>query len=226
MPVSPAATSLADGEREVLPRSGEACSPPPESLGLPGALPLHIRLLDTYSDAELFEFCALNRDLDIERTARGELLIMAPAGVRTSHLNLQLATQLNQWAKRDGTGWATDSSGGFILPNSAMRAPDAAWVRSRRFDITAGEAPGGFLSLCPDFAIELLSSPAALRATQAKMREYIENGLQLGWLIDPFERRVQVYRPNGEIEILDDPDGVDGDPFLLPGFRLDLRGIW
>ena len=107
-----------------------------------------------------------------------------------------------------------------------MRAPGAAWVRSSRFDITAEEGQGGFLSLWPDFAIELLSSPAALRATQARMREYIENGLQLGWLIDPFERRVHVYRPNGAIEVLDDPDGVDGGPFLLPGFRLELRGIW
>ena len=187
--------------------------------------PVRIRPLGLFSDDQLYEFCRLNSDLDIERTADGDLLIMAPASFRTSHLNLRIILQLGRWAERDGTGVATESSGGFILPNSAMRAPDAAWIRRDRLTTVPQEQQERFLPLCPDFAIELRSSSDTLGAAQSKMREYLDNGLRLGWLIDPFARRVHVYRPGVDVEVLDDPDGVDGAP-VLPGFRLDLSGIW
>ncbi len=186
--------------------------------------PLRIRPLGLLSNDRFYEFCRLNSDLRIERTASGDLLIMAPASFRTSHINLRIVTQLAHWAERDGTGVATESSGGFILANSAVRAPDAAWTRHDRLETVPREQQDRFLPLCPDFAIELLSPSDALGSAQEKMREYIENGLRLGWLIDPFARRVYVYRPGVDVQVLDDPDGVDGAP-VLPGFRLHLSRI-
>ena len=191
---------------------------------LPG-FPVLVRPLAAFSDDRFYEFCRLNDELEIERTAQGDLLIMAPASCRTSHLNLRIAVQLGQWAERDGKGLATESSGGFILPNSAVYAPDAAWIRRDRLDTVPREHQHQFLPLCPDFALELLSPTDTLSRAQAKMREYIDNGLRLGWLIDPFERRVHVYRSDADVQVLDDPDGVDGAP-VLPGFRLDLSRIW
>ena len=187
--------------------------------------PVRIRPLGLFSDDQFYEFCRLNSDLDIERTADGDLLIMAPASFRTSHINLRIVVQLHRWAERNGTGVATESSGGFVLPNSAVRAPDAAWVRRDRLTTVPEEQQDRFLSLCPDFAIELRSPSDTLDAAQAKMREYVENGLRLGWLIDPFARRVYVYRPGADVDVLEDPAGVDGAP-VLPGFRLDLSRIW
>ena len=187
--------------------------------------PVLVRPLKALSDGQFYEFCQLNDDLQIERTAQGDLLINAPASFRTSHLNLRIAVRLGQWAERDGTGLATESSGGFVLPNSAVVAPDAAWIRSDRLNAVPREQQDRFLPLCPDFVIELLSPTDTLARTQAKMREYLANGLQLGWLIDPFGRRVYVYRRAAELRVLDDPDAVDGVP-VLPGFRLDLGNIW
>ena len=196
--------------------------------GMPDALrcfPVRIRPAGLFSDEQFYEFCRLNSDLDIERTADGDLLIMTPASFRTSHLNLRIVVQLGRWAERDGTGVPTDSSGGFVLPNSAVRAPDAAWIRRDRLTTVPQEHQDRFLPLCPDFAIELGSSSDTLGAAQAKMREYLDNGLRLGWLIDPFARRVYVYRPGVDVDVLDDPDGIDGAP-VLRGFRLDLSRVW
>ena len=187
--------------------------------------PVLVRPLTAFSDDQFYEFCRLNDKLEIEKTARGDLLIMAPASFRTSHLNLRIAVQLGEWAERDGTGLATESSGGFVLPNSAMYALDAAWVCRDRLSAVPAERQHRFLPLCPDFAIELLSPIDTLGRVQAKLHEYIDNGLRLGWLVDPFERRVHVYRPDAAVEILDDPLSVDGDP-VLPGFRLDLGRVW
>ena len=186
---------------------------------------MRIRPLGLFSDDQFYEFCRLNSDLDIERTADGDLLIMAPASFRTSHLNLRIVLQLGRWAEGDGTGVATESSGGFILPNTAVRAPDAAWIRRDRLTTVPQEQQERFLPLCPDFAIELRSPSDTLGAAQSKMREYLDNGLRLGWLIDPFARRVYVYRPGADVDVLEDPAGVDGGP-VLPGFRLDLSRIW
>ena len=187
--------------------------------------PVLVRPLKALSDDQFYEFCRLNDELQIERTAQGDLLLMAPASFRTSHLNLRIAVQLGQWVERDGTGLATESSGGFILPNSAVVAPDAAWIPSDRLNAVPRERQDRFLPLCADFVIELLSPTDTLARTQAKMREYLANGLRLGWLIDPFGRQVHVYRPEAEVQVLDDPDAVAGDP-VLPDFRLDLSKIW
>jgi Uma2 family endonuclease len=177
------------------------------------------------TDDQLYELCQINPELRIERAAEGELLIMPPAGWETSDQNSEINMQLRLWAKRDGTGEVSESSGGFILPNGAMRSPDAAWVRRSRLAALTRAQRAGFLPLCPDFVIELRSPSDSLRALQAKMEEYIENGARLGWLLDPKERRVYIYRPQRRVERLENPPSLSGDP-ELPGFVLDIRKIW
>jgi len=178
------------------------------------------------TDDQFFEFCVLNRKLlRIERTAEGEILIMSPTGGRGSNQNLWITMQLALWAESDGTGVAFDSNGGFTLPNNAMRSPDAAWVDRRRLAPLTAEEKGKFLPLCPDFVVELRSPSDRLADLKQKMEEYISNGALLGWLIEPFERQVFVYRPNQPIQQLDQPASVDAGP-ELPGFVLDLTKIW
>ncbi|HEX5504979.1 MAG TPA: Uma2 family endonuclease [Thermomicrobiales bacterium] len=188
-------------------------------------LVLHLRPAIDMSDEQFLEFCGLNGDLRIERTAEGDLEIMPPAEWETSTHNAAISAQLWAWSLKDGTGVASDSSGGFRLPNSAIRAPDAAWVRKSRLQALTASQKKGFLPLCPDFVIEVRSPSDRLRTVQAKMREYIEQGAALGWLIDGPNRRVYVYRPHAEVERLDDPSTLSGDP-ELPGFVLDLKLIW
>ena len=150
---------------------------------------------------------------------------MPPAGGETSDRNSEINMQLRLWAKRDGTGVTFDSSGGFILPSRAMRSPDAAWVPRERFAALAVEQRTKFPPLCPDFVVELRSPTDGLPALRGKMHEYIANGTRLGWLIDPRERQVHVYRPESPVEVLHRPRRVSGDP-LLPGFSLEMDEIW
>ncbi len=198
-----------------------------DSLLSPENLPLlvHFQPVLQLTDDQFYELCQLNRELRIERTAQGELLIMPPAGWETSEYNAEICMQLRQWAKREGTGTTTDSSGGFILPNTAVRSPDAAWIRHDRLATLTAEQRKKFLPLCPDFVLELRSPTDSLSVLQDKMQEYMDNGAQLGWLIDPVRRQVFIYRPDLPVEQLEKPDSVSGEP-LLPGFRLDLREIW
>jgi Uma2 family endonuclease len=177
------------------------------------------------TDDQLFELCQLNGDWRIEYTAQGELIVMPPTGGETSNRNAEITFQVQSWARQDQTGVAFDSSGGFKLPNGATRSPDAAWVRRSRLTGLTKEQKQKFLPLCPDFAIELRSPTDNLRAVLDKMQEYLDNGAQLGWLLDPLTRRVHVYRPQRPPEILEAPSTVSADP-LLPGFVLDLRKIW
>lgn len=177
------------------------------------------------SDDELFELCGRNKELRIERTSKGDLIVMTPAGGETSHRNLEVAIALGAWAKRDSSGVAFDSSGGFLLPNGAMRSPDAAWVERSRWQALEPEQRRKFVPLAPDFVLELRSPSDRLPDLRAKMEEYRACGVRLGWLIDPEERRVHVYRPDRVPEVLEAPARLTGDP-ELPGFVLDLESIW
>jgi Uma2 family endonuclease len=177
------------------------------------------------TDDQLFELCQLNRDWRIEYTAQGELIVMPPTGGEASNRNAELTYQVQAWTRRDQAGVAFDSSGGFKLPNGATRSPDAAWVRRSRLAGLTREQKQKFLPLCPDFVIELRSPTDNLQAVLDKMQEYLDNGAQLGWLLDPVTRRVHVYVPQRPPEILDAPNTLSPDP-LLPGFVLDLRKIW
>ena len=176
-------------------------------------------------DEQLFEFCQINRDLQIERSADGDIIIMAPEGGCRAFGSAKLTTIFGVWAEGDATGRIFSSSGGFILPNHAMRSPDVAWVRNDRLDGLTDEQWQKFLPLCPDFVLELRSPSDSLRALQRKMEEYCQNGAQLGWLLDPVTKSVHVYRPDSAPEILQNPATVSGEP-LLRGFVLDLQKIW
>lgn len=177
------------------------------------------------SDDELFELCAQNPELRIERTAEGNLIVMTPVGGESSHRNLLIATALALWADEDGTGTAFDSSAGFLLPNGAMRSPDTSWVLNSRLAKLRPEQKRGFIPLCPDFVIELKSPSDRLPDLQAKMEEDRANGARLGWLIDPEAQRLSIYRPGEGIERVRGPSQVRGEP-ELPGFTVDLERLW
>ena len=191
----------------------------------PATIALDLKPIVELSDDQLFDLCSRNRDLRIERSATGELLLMTPAGGETSYRNAAITSQLWQWARRDATGRAFDSSGGFELPSGAMRSPDAAWVEEARLKPLTPRQRQRFLPLCPSFVIELRSPSDALPVVEAKMEEYRDNGARLGWLIDPETRRAHVYRPGAEVEILEQLASISGDP-ELPGFELDLADVW
>lgn len=188
-------------------------------------LVVHVHPVFDLSDDQFFEFCQINRDLRIERNAHRELIVMPPTGGETSDQNAEITMQLRSWAKREGTGTTFDSSGGFLLPNTAVRSPDAAWVKKSRLASLSTEQRRKFIPLCPDFVIEVRSPTDSLSLLQEKMQEYLDNGAQLGWLIDPDQRRVSVYRPGVPVEVIENQDIVSGSP-LLPGFVLDLREVW
>lgn len=180
---------------------------------------------DKMTPEEFWDFCQENRKIRAELTKEGDVIIMPPTGFETSDRNAEITTQLRVWAKKDKGGRVTDSNGGFILPNGATYAPDAAWTRDERLQNFSAEQKKKFLPLCPDFVVELRSSSDNLKELQAKMQEYIENGARLGWLIDPKNRRVYVYRANGEVEILENSQKVSGED-VLQNFELDLTEIW
>ena len=195
-----------------------------QTVTLPYRLVLDFRAV-SMTDDQLLQFCADNGDLRIELSAAKELIIMPPAGATTSGRNSELAVDLGIWSRQDGTGKTFDSSGGFTLPNGAMRSPDAAWIPLSRWEMLSESEQRRFPPICPDFVIELRSPSDSLRDVQAKMVEYLENGTRLGWLVDPQLRRVHVYRPGQQVEVLDGPDSVSGEA-VLPGFVLDLARIW
>jgi Uma2 family endonuclease len=177
------------------------------------------------TDNQFYRLCRDNPDLQFELTAQKGLIIMPPTGSRTGWRNSKLTHRLVQWAEADGTGLTFDSSTGFTLPNGAKRSPDGAWVRRERWEALSEEEQDEFAPLCPDFVIELRSPRDNLSTLQSKMLEYIENGALLGWLIDPGNRRVYVYRPGQPVEGLENPDNVIGDP-VMSGFLLNLIDIW
>jgi Uma2 family endonuclease len=186
---------------------------------------LHLHPVIELTDEQFFELCQINRDLRIERTATGELVIMPPTGTETGGRNFNLIGQLWVWVNQDGTGIGFDSSTGFTLPNGAERSPDAAWVKLERWNALTPEQQKKFAPICPEFVVELRSPSDNLEPLKTKMQEYIDNGALLGWLIDRKRQRVYVYRPGVSVECLDNPASVSGDP-VLPGFVLDFSKIW
>ena len=177
------------------------------------------------TDDQFFEFCQLNRDLRIERTAKGELIIMSPTGSETGNRNFDLIVQLGIWVRQDGTGIGFDSSAGFTLPNGATKSSDAAWIKLTQWNNIPPEQRVKFAPICPDFVVELRSPSDTLQPLKDKLQEYIDNGALLGWLIDRKNRKVYIYRPQQDIETLDHPSTLSGES-LLPGFVLDLSTIW
>ena len=188
------------------------------------SLPPTLQLSLDLTDEQFFQLCQDNQDYQFERTASGEIIIMPPTGGETSNRNIELTYQLQAWSRQNKLGKSFDSNGGFTLPNGAVRAPDASWLKLERWEALTQEQRQKFPPLCPDFAIELLSPTDSVKQTQLKMQEYIDNGALLGWLIDAKTRRVEIYRRDRTVELLENPLTLSGED-VLPGFVLDMAQI-
>lgn len=174
------------------------------------------------------ELAYFNTDVRMELTAQGELIVMPPTGGTAGRKNRRLIQQLGIWTDRDGTGESFDSSTTFLLPNGAKRSPDCSWVKLERWNALTPEEQDGFSPVAPDFVIELIS-PSDLKNQryedlQQKMQEYLNNGVRLGWLIEPKAKTVEIYR-RGQVVKLQHPKTLSGED-VLPGFILNLEPIW
>ena len=172
-----------------------------------------------------FNLCLANEQWQFERTPNGEVIVIAPPGGEGGWRETDTIKQLANWAARDRTGRAFGTSTGFQLPNKALRFPDSAWVKRSRLARLTRAQKETFLPLCPDFVIEVRSRTDRLARLRAKMEEYLENGATLGWLIDPDQRKVHIYRPGKPVKILTNPIRVSGGR-VLPGFVMELADIW
>lgn len=177
------------------------------------------------SDEEFAEVCAKYPDYFIEMTAEGEIIIMPPNYWYTAAQSGEIFGQLRDWARSDGRGIVVDASGGFVLPNGARRSPDAAWVPKVRVGAMDLKKRDMFWHLCPPFVVEVRSKTDRLPTLRKKMQEWIDNGVELGWLIDPERRAVEVYRPQRPPEILEGIDTISADG-PVQGFTLKLAQVW
>lgn len=170
-------------------------------------------------DERFFRLCRDNPETKFERSAAGELIVMAPAGGETGRINIEIAAELVFWNRQTGLGVCFDSSTGFGLPNGADRSPDVAWIEKRRWLALTPEQRMKFPPIAPDFVLELRSPTDNLATLQAKMREYIDNGVRLGWLLDQHTRQAEIYRPGKKVEVRDAPATLSGEDVLV-GFEL------
>ena len=177
------------------------------------------------SDEDLMRFCAANDFLRVERDANGEILVMTPAGNRTGRMNALIIAVLTTWAESDGRGYAFDSNTGFSLPDGSMRSPDAAWVKKTRWDALNAQDQDRFSHICPEFIVELRSPSDNLGELQNKMEQWVSNGVEIGWLVDPIERTVYVYRPGDSPDVHHEPTSVQGSG-IMSGFELVMDRVW
>ncbi len=179
--------------------------------------------LDTVNltDDQFYQICQSNRELQFERTPQRELIIMTPVGGDSGNQEADLIADLVIWNRQTRLGYTFSSSTIFKLPNGADRSPDAAWIRRDRWEALTPEQRRKFPPIAPDFVIELRSASDRLEPLRAKMREYIEAGVQLGWLINPQQQQVEIYRFGTAVEIRNLPTELGGEE-CLPGFHLHL----
>ncbi|MDJ1170486.1 Uma2 family endonuclease [Roseofilum sp. BLCC_M154] len=188
-------------------------------------LTLDLSPIATLTRTEFRKLCAANPDRQLERSPQGELIIMSPTGGETGYWNSELIIEVGLWNRQQKSGIICDSSTGFELPSGGDRSPDVSWIPLEKWQNLTPEERKGFLPLCPDFVIELLSPSDSWTAGQRKMEEYQANGCRLGWLLDPKGKRVGIYRPNQPVEILHQPVTLSGEEVLV-GFELDVQFLW
>ena len=174
---------------------------------------------------EFENLCRQNRNLRFEMNNKGEISAMPPVHADTSEKNSEIGYQLRHWAKKDKSGRVYESSAGFVLPNGAIRSPDASWILKERLENLSEKQRQGFINICPDFVIEMRSASDSLTKLKSKMLEYLENGAKLGWLIDPPKGKVSIYRQNETVETLEKPNTLSGEN-VLKNFVLDLNEIF
>lgn len=190
------------------------------SINLDSPLQLAINL----TDEQFWQLCQRNREYRFEANSQGDLIIMLPTGSDTGRRNIKITTQLEIWNSKHKLGIAFDSSTGFTLPNGAKRSPDASWIKLDRWNNLTTEEQEQFAPICPDFVVELRSKTDVLKPLQQKMQEYLDNGASLGWLIDRQNQKVEIYRSNQQVEIIQSPSHLSGEN-VLPNFTLDLTEI-
>ncbi len=190
------------------------------------SLPFALNLQAIELNEETFErLCHDNPDLKLELTAKAELVIMPSTGYESGWRNSKLNQRVANWAEENNSGEVFESSTAFTLPNGAKRSPDVSWISNERIEALPAGQRKGFARIVPDFVIELRSPSDSLDELKNKMTEYIENGSHLCWLIDPLKKQVHIYRSNGDIEKLDDPETLYGED-VLHGFVMNVREIW
>lgn len=186
---------------------------------------LDLKTIIDLTDEQFYQLCRANPDVKFERNANGTLLIMSPTGGETGNRNLEIGADFAIWNRQTKLGICFDSSTCFKLPNGAQRSPDIAWIKQDRWQALTPAQREQFPPIAPDFVLELLSPSDSLPTTQTKMQEYIDNGVNLGWLINRKNRTVEVYRPNQAVQLLTNPTQLS-DPDILPGFTLNLSSLW
>ncbi|MEX2231010.1 MAG: Uma2 family endonuclease [Cyclobacteriaceae bacterium] len=176
------------------------------------------------TEEQFFRFCQENESIHFERNAKGEIIILEPAGSYTGWYNINIATDLTIWNRITNLGMVFDSNTGFTLPNGAVRSPDASFIKIEHWEKITQEDRKKFAHICPDFVIELLSQSDNQRSLHKKMKEWMSNGCRLAWLIDPYKKETTIYRQEREAEIKSSDEVLSGED-VLPGFRLDLSKL-
>jgi Uma2 family endonuclease len=179
----------------------------------------------TLTDEAFYQLCLANPDIKFERSAQGELIVMAPTGGESGRRNADITIDLGLWNRETQLGYTFDSSTCFKLPNGAERSPDAAWIERDRWNALSDEERQKFPPIAPDFVIELRSATDSLTMLQTKMQEYQANGVRLGWLINPQEQTVEIYRLGQAVEVQQNITQISGE-MVLPGFNLDLSRLF
>jgi len=177
------------------------------------------------TDDQFYQLCRNNPDIKFERNAKGEIIVMPPTGGETGNYNFEIAVDFGIWNRQTKLGVCFDSSTCFKLPNGADRSPDVSWIQQVRWDALTPQQKEKFPPISPDFVLELMSPTDSLKETQSKLQEYMDNGVQLGWLINRKTQRVEIYRQGKEVEILGSPTELSGEN-VLPGFVLNLQTVW
>ena len=176
------------------------------------------------TDERFYRLCRNNPDIKLEHS-KGELIIMSPTGGETGERNAEITAEFVIWNRKTQPGKVFDSSTGFKLPSGSDRSPDVSWVRKERWESLLPEQREKFPPIAPDFVLELMSPTDRLKVLREKMKEYMDNGVRLGWLIDRKNRRVEIWRQTRETERLQSPQSLSGED-VLPGFTLDLQMVW
>jgi Uma2 family endonuclease len=189
------------------------------------ALPARVRLDSPLSDDDLFDFCRQNEPLRVERDANGDLLLMTPSGMDGDASNTDLTIELGNWARQDARGRSLGNNAGFTLPDGSMRSPDAAWTSWPRWNAVPPKERKKFGRLVPEFIVELRSESDRLKPLREKMQMWIDNGVELAWLIDPQRRVVEIYRAGEAPEVHENPTSVQGTG-CISGFCLIMDRVW
>ena len=189
------------------------------------AITVNLNPIIQLTDNQFYQLCRENPEIKFERNTKGEILIMSPTGGETGKRNFEIGIDFGIWNRQTKLGVCFDSSTCFKLPNGANRSPDVAWIKKDRWDKLTTEEQEKFPPIAPDFVLELMSPSDTLQETRAKMQEYINNGVKLGWLINRKMGQVEIYCLGKPVEILDFPQELSGED-ILPGFILNMEIIW